>query len=434
MKVVLPKNDGSSNKKRYEEAVLPLVDEDTYEEDKTKLAKFKLRTNPARADSSTYDFFMLKIDGSESVRKAIRFLADTEKVFTGLNITNVDIAMRMYRELLNGEAKSQFNGAVDSEVERLTLFARQQAYDRIITAGGTEVDAQAAYDAVAVLPPTMDILKEGIRGVIAYMAPTKALTRQKRWMRRFCRKPAGMSVRSFCNHLNRINNEELPMLPPFGNRRDQMLSPDEIVDILLNGIPRSWMKEMDKQGFDPVEKTLAQVIDFCERVENAEDFEPARKGGETKSKDGKKSSSSSAKKTSGGNGSKYCLLHGNNNSHATDECMVLKKQAKALRSNNESGDRKPPHKNKTWKRDADKSTNSSKKELAAFVRKQSRKELCAFAKKRKASDDSDDDESVSHMEEGEVNDLSKLNFGNMDNLKISSDDEDDASVKSSVSA
>jgi hypothetical protein len=200
-----------------------------------------------------------------------------------------------------------------------------------------------------------------------------------------------------------------------------MLSQDEIIDVIQNGIPRSWMREMDKQGFDPIDKTLAEVVDFCERMENAEDFEPARDGSKTNNKSNKSKSKDNGKGKSSGGG-KYCLLHGDNPTHNTDDCLVLKKQAKQLRSGND-GDRKPAFKNKTWKRDADKSTNSSKKELAAFVRKQTRKELYAFAKKRKASDD-DDEESLNNIEEGEI-DLARFNFADMDNLKIDSDDEKD---------
>jgi hypothetical protein len=283
MKVVLPKNNGFSKKKHYEEPVLPLEESEATETDQTKLARFKLRTELGNPDGPTYDFHMAKINGSESVRKAIRFLSDCQKVFIGLDVTNVDTAARIYRELLEGEALNRFNGAVATELERLTATARQQAAQRVRTAGGTDIEIQDAHDAVAMLPATMDILKDGIRAVITHMAPSKALTRQKRWMRRFCRKPAGMSIRTFANHITRINNDELPMLPPFGPRRDQVLSQDELIDVVLNGIPRSWMKEMDKQGFDPVEKDLQEVIDFCERMENAEDFEPAREGNKTNS-------------------------------------------------------------------------------------------------------------------------------------------------------
>ena len=117
---------------------------------------------------------------------------------------------------------------------------------------------------------------------------------------------------------------------------------------------------------------------------------------------------------------------------------MLKKQAQQLRRNNDDGDRKPTHKNKTWKRDADQKTTASKKELAAFVRKQACKELYAFNKKRKAAEtppSSDEDESsvaslhnveaLTRQEEGEVDEinLAGFNYGDMDNLKIDSGDD-----------
>lgn len=288
-----------------------------------------------------------------------------------------------------------------------------------IKADGTITDQEAIKtELLAVAQPAVDDehLVSGLTDMITYMAPHKALAKQKRWMRRFCRKPADMTIRVFTNHVTRINDDEIPILPPF-NGDSQKLSEDEIIDIILNGIPRSWMREMDKQGFDPVEKSLSDVIHFCERMEATEDFEPVRKDGKTKSDNKSKSHKDKGNSSGGG---KYCLLHGKD-SHNTDDCLVLQKKAKALRDNN--GERKPAFKNKTWKRDADKSTSSSKKELAAFVKKTARKELHAFAKKRKADSD-DDEESLNAIEEGEVN-FSDLNFKDMDNLKIDSSDEED---------
>lgn len=94
---------------------------------------------------------------------------------------------------------------------------------------------------------------------------------------------------------------------------------------------------------------------------------------------------------------------------------MLKKQAEAMKQSRSNT--KPAYKNKTWKRDADKSTSTSKKELAAFVRKQTRKKLYAFNKKRKVIEEDDDDDEKSHAslnnieteEEGEI-DLSSFNY------------------------
>jgi hypothetical protein len=192
---------------------------------------------------------------------------------------------------------------------------------------------------------------------------------------------------------------------------------------------------MDKLDFDPITKTLAEVVDFCKRMEAAKDFEPARDNQKTssKSKPDKKKDYSKQGKSNSKSSDKYCLLHGNNPSHATDKCHVLKKQAQSLRKTAErDGDQKPTFNNKTWKRDASKSTTTSKKELATFVRKQARKELYAFAKKRKMANKDDDEKSVASLnnieskEDGEI-DLSAFNFQDMDDLKIDSKDDMDSS-------
>ena len=112
------------------------------------------------------------------------------------------------------------------------------------------------------------------------------------------------------------------------------------------------------------------------------------------------------------------------------------KQTRFAATSHRDEERKPPHKNKSWKRDADKGTSSSKKELAAFVRQQARKELHAFATKRKVSSNEDDKSvgSLNGMEDGEI-DLSAFNYSEMDNLKIDSDDDtvQNANDKSDVS-
>jgi hypothetical protein len=188
-------------------------------------------------------------------------------------------------------------------------------------------------DAVAPLAPH-DWIFKGLRQVIIYIAPHNALAKQKRWMRRFCRKPQDMLTCEYVNHICRINNDELPNLEPFRGNAQKMLL-NEVINIVLNGVNCGWIREMDKQDFDPITKTLAEVVDFCERMEAAKDFEPARDGQKTssKSKPDKKKDYSKQGKSDSKSGNKYCLLHGNNTSHATDECHVLKKQAQSLRKN-----------------------------------------------------------------------------------------------------
>jgi hypothetical protein len=68
MKVSLP-NGG----KKKEVPPLPLKPEEVTEDNELKLAKFKLRTNLTQADSPTYSFTILKLDGNESLCQALTF-------------------------------------------------------------------------------------------------------------------------------------------------------------------------------------------------------------------------------------------------------------------------------------------------------------------------------------------------------------------------
>ena len=79
------------------------------------------------------------------------------------------------------------------------------------------------------------------------------------------RKLNGMKVRTYAAHLTKINHGELPELPPFQGDQ-QSLSQDEMVEIILNGIPNSWVKEVDKQNFNPEVRTQQELINFCEHM------------------------------------------------------------------------------------------------------------------------------------------------------------------------
>ena len=113
----------------------------------------------------------------------------------------------------------------------------------------------------------------GARGVISYMTPHKALQRVKRYLHRHSRKPVDMSVQEYFNAFQRINTEEIPFLPPFGGDAQQRLGDDEIIEIIVYGIPNSsWKNEMTKQGFDQIEKGLGPLLEFCERMEELPEY------------------------------------------------------------------------------------------------------------------------------------------------------------------
>lgn len=397
---------------------LSLVPAKVEKKGNTACASFKLRTTPADADSTKYSFTMNYLTGDEDVRAAIQFTKDAGQVITGLNITTGNAANTLVEQLLRGTALSAYRKdiAVQRGLQR-QLLERQAV--QALPADATDADRQAAITGVVVPDMTLAQVNTAMNAVITFMAPHKALTKQKRWMRRVCRKPADMTTRQYANHLLRINAEELHRLPPFhGN---QFLPEDEMVDILLNGIPNAWKKEMNRQDFDPDTKNLMDVVAFCERMEESDDFTPVQST--------KKTSSIPKKTRKGGDPTHYCLIHGNNMSHSSDNCHMLKELAK---SKSKTGDRKPEarsnYSNKTWSRKAEENKNKAKGELKAIdeasVRDIIREELNAFTKKRNATDTDDD------MSDGEINniDFSKVNFD--DDGKIDLGDGDSISIDS----
>ena len=97
-----------------------------------------------------------------------------------------------------------------------------------------------------------------LNAMLTALMPKKVLARCKRFLRRHCRKPREMKVREYVHYLLQMNEEEFPSLPPFNN--NQGLPEDEILDILLFGTPKSWEREMDKQGFDRFSTDLNRVV------------------------------------------------------------------------------------------------------------------------------------------------------------------------------
>jgi hypothetical protein len=213
-------------------------------------------------------------------------------------------------------------------------------------------------------------------------------------------------------------------LPPFND--NQELSGDEIIDILLYGTPRSWAKEMDRQGFDPMDHTPAEVVDFMEQIETAEDFDGhvVEHNKTTSNNNNKKSSNGNGNKDNGTSKSgKYCSLHGKGN-HTTDDCRTIKSEVKKLKST----DTKTPntgyaYKNKSWSKKAEDYKKKSQKELNAMgkVVEKLKKEVNALTKKRKPEDS---DEEELHAIERQL-DAIDMNGFDIEDLKKSMNQTDD---------
>ena len=71
------------------------------------------------------------------------------------------------------------------------------------------------------------------------LLPRQVLAKVKRALCRDMRKPSNMKVCLHCQHLTRVNNEEITGLPPAFDDA-QKLSDEEMTDIILLGVPRTW--------------------------------------------------------------------------------------------------------------------------------------------------------------------------------------------------
>ena len=85
------------------------------------------------------------------------------------------------------------------------------------TAAPDAAAGQATYDAAIAVPLpafTIDEVLEWMQDIMHFMTPVHGLQRVKRYLRRYCRKPADISVREYWANFSRINNEEIPLMPP----------------------------------------------------------------------------------------------------------------------------------------------------------------------------------------------------------------------------
>jgi len=229
----------------------------------------------------------------------------------------------MIQQFAAGSALSGFDHSVQvlAGLARAALIATAQAAvnanDGTNAARRNGLDAHLAAmqalnnETVLAQNRGLAIIATALNGMMTVLLPNKILQRVKRCLRREARKPVDMPAREHLMHIIRINTHEIPRLPPNFNNA-QSLGDDEIVDILLFGTPKSWQREMDRQGIDPLASAPYDAVAFMERIEMSEDFDSDKKTNKVVPGKGKKKSGY-AKGNSDADGSKHCMLHGNNN-------------------------------------------------------------------------------------------------------------------------
>jgi len=271
---------------------------------------YKLRNDPADESSPTYEL-SVPYFSTGTCEEWLKFRDNVEKVLLGQHVTTGPAKFTMARRLLIGDALSVFNSAL----LELGVNETNQSYELCMDALGRHV------------------------------FPKRASQLQKRYMRRFIRKPADMTTKTFAARLQELNTY-LPKFPTAapGLASVNKLDDDEIVNIMEFVMPRQWQHKMMKHDFDVMTASIHDFIDFCDRMESiAADGGPTPEKS-TQNQDNNKKNAKAQKKRPRGDPEKgnFCLVHGPTgpNGHTSNDCKVLMAQAKKIRASYEEGDGK----------------------------------------------------------------------------------------------
>ena len=157
-------------------------------------------------------------------------------------------------------------------------------------------------------------------------------------------------------------NKYLESFPPYAGAT-QCLPQDEVLEHLEFAIPNSWQKQMVMQGFVTMEHSIQDFLEFCECMEFGEevyDSSHTSQRATTRTGDKEADSKQRAGNSSSKRKSKYCLYHGHNSTHTTDECKVLINQAdKMARAHRNVGSGK-------YASNSEKSSSEKKKQFQSF--------------------------------------------------------------------
>jgi hypothetical protein len=175
-----------------------------------------------------------------------------------------------------------------------------------------------------------------------------------------------MRTREWLARLIEINEMLVEFPPNFNN--EQKIPEDELKDIVEFGVPNAWRTIWVQHDFQPMQKNMAEIVDFCERIEYAEQIEDAVKGSKNQKGpsaeadrnggDSKKGALAQASKSSSqgrGNNNKKrkakhtsyadsdgrdgCALHAYATDHTTTECRVIMSQIGKMRAQWEANPR-----------------------------------------------------------------------------------------------
>ena len=177
---------------------------------------------------------------------------------------------------------------------------------------------------------TVDNLISVMDHVVTYFVPKECLSKQKRYMRYEMEKPQKLTTRQYVGLVRDINSIMSQMPPLFND--NQQLDEFDIVDLLSKQLLRTHKAVLISQGFNPETVSIETFVQHYKRADITDNISMAKFPASDEDNDAmknKKRSKKTKKREDSGkkrrkNSSLYCILHGENTSHTSRECKVLK--------------------------------------------------------------------------------------------------------------
>ena len=166
---------------------------------------------------------------------------------------------------------------------------------------------------------------------LTYFGPKESLSKQKRYLGNKMTKPCKLPTRHYVG-LVRDLNSRMDQLPPLFDD-SQMLDESELVNSIANKAQRTHKAMLISQGFNPETADLETFVEHCERTDTTDKISGAKfaasdEDSEPREKKRVKSKDEHGKKRQKRSSKLYCSLHGENNSHTSRECNVLKSKGR----------------------------------------------------------------------------------------------------------
>ena len=385
-------NDTIPKKAMFLIPPLPLIEETKDKDEKPKatdVIEFLLKQRAgSSAKSPTYKLKVTRFcEGT--VSEWIEFRKAIAELWRQNSITEVLDKIASITSILRGDSLTGF----EEKVQELTTSTND--------AGDIEV-----------LEATDETVTESLNAVAHMVFPFRALETQKQWMRRRMRKPKELSIRKTVAAVGRLNNS-LPLFPN-GTESDKFTA-GEILEILEWSIPELWRTKFDLDGYVPTEFNKERFMTECEAIERnmpkvSFKSNTSTTNGKTvthKKSQGVKNRASTQKNDT--TAKFFCTEHGQNPTHNTDKCYILKNRAEKTQRTSSSGLNLTK---KTFRKEihflSKKRPKKQILEMFASVIQREQKHLIAKTPKKgkktpkilidnESSDSSDEDMSVDHI-------------------------------------